>query len=83
MRKLEKFRLIKADIDQNDILKKKQMQNLWGGLIKGGCTWCCTINTDGVCAFPETECYNSNDCWEQAETHCVPANQYGIFIQCR
>ena len=78
MRKIEKFTLNKANIDPVDILKKKQMQNVWGGR-RGCCDWCCTIDQNGT----RENCGGGNsfnDCWDQAETAC-PFPDYGIWIQ--
>ena len=83
MKKLNKLVLSKTNIDQNDILKKKQMKNLWGG--RGICTWCCTVDPEGTCgsgAQGQSYAASCDECWRDAEFHCSPYTQYGIWIQC-
>ena len=80
MKKLSKLALNKANIDQIDILKKKQMRNLWGG--NGACAWCCTVDPEGSCGGWGTSFESSCDeCWQKAEFFCTYPG-YGIWIQC-
>ena len=47
MRKIEKLALRKI-VDPTDILKKKQMGNIWGGKEEiFCCSWGCTIGPNG------------------------------------
>ena len=78
MRKIDKITLKKADIDQSDILKKKQMKNLWGG--NHICQWFCTTDANGTWGNGGL-CSDYNDCWDQAEDAC-PFPAYGIIIFC-
>jgi len=77
MRKIEKLDLRKI-VDPSDILKKKQMMNLWGGREKS-CYWCCTTDSSGTCG-QDGYCCNANECWMFAESAC--GSNYGIFIKC-
>ena len=78
MRKIEKLTLDKSLIDQSDILKKKQMRNLWGG-IKGCCVWCCVVDAGANCHKDLSGTENSYDaCWAH-EDDC-PLPEYGFKI---
>ena len=78
MRKIEKLTLNKHLIDQRDILKKKQMKNLWGGR-RGCCKWHCTTDANGT-PGQEGSADSTNACWDAAEKAC-PLPDYGIWIQ--
>ena len=84
MKKLSKFALKQANVDQSDILKKKQMRNLWGG--REICTWCCTIDAEGTCSGSGATGQNwgtsCDECWRDAEFFCTYPD-YGIWIQCK
>lgn len=77
MRKIEKLTLSKANIDQIDILKKKQMKDIFGG--RSG-IWCCTVDAGGTCGA-RGECESCAECWSFADTMC-PYPDYGIKIYC-
>ena len=81
MRKIEKLALRKI-VEPSDILKKKQMGNLWGGKEEDTCAWCCTGDQQGNCAswtYFESSC---DECWRAAEFFCTYPT-YGIWIQCK
>ena len=80
MRKLEKLALRKI-VDPSDILKKKQMGNIWGGS-EDLCVWCCTHDAHGNCGAHAGYCINIDNCWTYAETYCTPYTDYGIKIIC-
>jgi len=79
MRKIDKITLKKADIDQSDILKKKQMKNLWGGH-KWCCHWICTINGDGQVVDIEGYGDTNDECWREGDLNC-PFPPYGLRIE--
>ena len=81
MKKLSRLILRQANIDQSDILKKKQMRNIWGGRIEG-CDWCCTIDKAGNCKDGPHDCGGYDDCWKQAVDECGSGEEYGIRIRC-
>ena len=78
MKKLSKLVLNKANIDQMDILKKKQMRNLWGG--KFCCSWYCTIDSSGSPGHDVGSGNSYNECWNAAEVAC-PYPGYGFRIE--
>ena len=80
MKKLSKLALNKANIDQMDILKKKQMKFFWGGRTEENCTWWCTVDGNGTPGGPNGTCSNYNDCWSH-EDEC-PFQDYGFGFQC-
>jgi len=77
MRKIEKLALRKI-VKPADILKKKQMGNLWGGE-RWCCTWSCTIGAYGTGGHDGGFGWNSYHCWDEAEAKC-PFPDYGIRI---
>ena len=78
MRKIEKLALRKI-VEPEDILRKKQMQNLWGGRLKSCCTWVCTYGPTGNEAHGGSGS-SLAECWLDAESACTPPETYGIRI---
>ena len=77
MRKIEKLVLRKI-VEPTDILKKKQMKNLWGGLYC--CSWYCTTDANGSPGHDVGSGNSWDDCWQAAERACTFPG-YGIRIE--
>jgi len=77
MRNLQKLSLRKI-VEPAEILRKKQMQNLWGGK-RFCCEWDCTTSPGGATDGEYGQGYSSEECWSQAEAAC-PFPDYGIKI---
>ena len=69
MRKLERITLNKNLVNHSDILGKKEMNNLRGGL------WC-TFSCNGV--VEGFRCHDWNDCYDQFGDIC----EYGGGLSC-
>jgi len=78
MRKIEKLELRKI-VEPTDILKKKQMGNLWGG-IEFCCAWECTVDQYGNVGGYYGEGSSYEECWTNAEEFCTFPD-YGIRIK--
>ena len=72
MRKLDKIVLGKANIAQSDILRKKDMQGILGGL---SCDFICSMTNGGSGTF---ECCNLDACYDKFFDIC----EVGGHISC-
>ena len=68
MRKIDKFALGKADIAQIDLLQKKEMKNILGGLT---CFYYCAKGGAGKQTLEY--CSDLNDCYDQWAEICGDA----------